>query len=176
MDTQENNHFGYIYTLMLTLADVTPPSDQLELMDMHMLDHQLVNFIQQVLENTDQSFYQNNMTESTNDFFSRPAYPQYATDSLGYPEITTITKLVGYTVVRMQNAQSKSSHTLPCMLPSLLFSAAFAMPRGQGHGHCLVTRSRVSSIILEVEPNPLSLDLSQKRQSSLYFSPILLST
>ncbi len=50
-------------------------------------------------------------------------------------EITTITKLVAYTAVKTQNAQSKSSHTLPCMSPSLLFSVAFAMPHGQGHGH-----------------------------------------
>jgi hypothetical protein len=81
--TPENNRFGYIYTVNND-SEITPPSDQLELMDVHMLDHQLVNFMQQVLENADQSFYQNN-TETANNFFSRPAYPQCAIDSLGYP-------------------------------------------------------------------------------------------
>jgi hypothetical protein len=61
------------------MTDITPPSDQLESMDMHMLNHQLVNFMQQVLENMDQSFYQNN-TESTNNF--SPDLP-----TLGVPSI-----------------------------------------------------------------------------------------
>jgi hypothetical protein len=121
-EAPENNHFGYIYTINDN-SDITPPSDQLESMDMHMLNHQLVNFMQQVLENANQSL---------NDFFLGPAYPQYAINSLGY---STITKLVGYTGVKTQNAQSKSSRTLPCVSPSLPFSAAFATPRGQGRGH-----------------------------------------
>ena len=83
MEMPENNRFGYVYTINDD-SDVTPPSNQLESMDVYMLDHQLVNFMQQVLENADQSFYQNN-TESANDFFSGPAYPQCAIDSLGYP-------------------------------------------------------------------------------------------
>jgi SAM-dependent MidA family methyltransferase len=41
-------------------------------MDTYMLDHQLLNFMQQVLEGTDQSFYQNN-TDIANDFFTGPA-------------------------------------------------------------------------------------------------------
>jgi hypothetical protein len=41
-------------------SDLTPPNDQLELMDAYMLHHQLLNFMQQVLEGTNQSFYQNN--------------------------------------------------------------------------------------------------------------------
>jgi hypothetical protein len=81
-EVPENNHFGYIYTINDN-SDITPPSDQLESMDMHMLNHQLVNFMQQVLENANQSFYQNN-TESANDFFLGPAYPQCAINSLGY--------------------------------------------------------------------------------------------
>jgi hypothetical protein len=46
-------------------------------MDAYMLDHQLLNFMQQVLEGTDQSFYQKN-TDIANDFFAGPAYPQCA--------------------------------------------------------------------------------------------------
>jgi hypothetical protein len=81
-EAPENNHFRYVYTINDD-SDITPPSDPLESMDMHMLNHQLVNFMQQVLENTNQSFYQNN-AESANDFFLGPAYPQCTINSLGY--------------------------------------------------------------------------------------------
>jgi hypothetical protein len=133
-EAPENNHFRYVYTINDD-SDITPPSDQLESMDMHMLNHQLVNFMQQVLENANQSFYRQNNTESANDFFLGPAYPQCASIPLATLETTTITKLVGYTGVKTQNAQSKSSRTLPCVSPSLLFPAAFATPRGQRRGH-----------------------------------------
>jgi hypothetical protein len=66
MEHLENNKFRYIYIIDDDL-DLTPPNDQLELMDAYMLDHQLLNFMQQVLEGADQLFYQNN-TDIANDF------------------------------------------------------------------------------------------------------------
>jgi hypothetical protein len=80
-----NNKFRYAYiNIADNDLDLTPPDDQLELMDAYMLDHQLLNFMQQVLEGTDQSFYRNN-TDIANDFFAGPAYAQFAIDALGYP-------------------------------------------------------------------------------------------
>jgi hypothetical protein len=84
MEHPENNKVGYAY-IIDDDSDLTPPDDQLELMDAYMLDQQLLNFMQQVLEGADQSFYQNN-TDVANDFFAGPAYPQCAIDhALGYP-------------------------------------------------------------------------------------------
>ena len=58
-------------------------------MDAHMLDQQLVNLMQQIFENADQSFYQANAEiandEIANDFFTGPGYPQCAVITLGYP-------------------------------------------------------------------------------------------
>ena len=83
MEHPENNKFGYAY-IIDDDSDLTPPNDQLELMDAYMLHHQLLTFMQQVLEATNQSFCQNN-TDIANDFFAGPAaYPQCAIDALGY--------------------------------------------------------------------------------------------
>jgi len=87
MERPENNKFGYAY-IVDDDSDLTPPDDQLESMDAYMLDHQLLNFMQQVLEGADQSFYQNN-TDIANDFFAGPFYPQCAIDALGYPGNST---------------------------------------------------------------------------------------
>jgi hypothetical protein len=63
---QNSNKFGYAY-IIDDDSDLTPPNDQqLELMDTYMLDQQLPNFMQQVLEGADQSFYQNNSTDIAN--------------------------------------------------------------------------------------------------------------
>jgi hypothetical protein len=56
MEHLENNKFGYAY-IIDNDSDLTPPDDQLESMDAYMLDHQLLNFMQQVLEGADQLFY-----------------------------------------------------------------------------------------------------------------------
>jgi hypothetical protein len=74
MERPESNKVGYAYIIDDDL-DLTPPDDQLESMDAYMLDQQLLNFMQQVLEGADQSFYQTN-TDIANDFFAGPAYPQ----------------------------------------------------------------------------------------------------
>jgi hypothetical protein len=68
----------------MTWTSLPPPNDQLELMDAYMLDHQLLNFMQHVLEGADQSFSQNN-ADIANDFFAGPAYRQCTIDALGYP-------------------------------------------------------------------------------------------
>jgi hypothetical protein len=86
MERPENNRFGYAY-IIDDDPDLTPPDDQLEAMNAYMLDHQLLNFMQKVLEGADQSFYQNN-TDIANDFFAGPMYPQCAIDTLGYPANT----------------------------------------------------------------------------------------
>jgi len=83
MENPEHNQFGYVYAIGEE-SNITPPDDQLELMDAYMLDQQLVNLMQQVFENADQSFYQAN-TEIANDFFAGPGYPQCAVVTLGYP-------------------------------------------------------------------------------------------
>jgi hypothetical protein len=49
MERPENNRFGYAY-IIDDDSDLTPPNDQLESMNAYMLDHQLLNFMQQVLE------------------------------------------------------------------------------------------------------------------------------
>jgi hypothetical protein len=75
--------------------DLTPPDDQLESMDTYMHDHQLLNFMQQVLEGADQSFYQNN-TDIANDFFAGPAYPpavRHCLMHLATPATTPTTKI-----------------------------------------------------------------------------------
>ena len=83
MEDPERNRFGYVYAIGEE-SDVTPPDGHLESMDKYMLDQQLVNFMQQVFENSDQSFYQAN-TAIANDFFAGPVYPQCAIMTLGYP-------------------------------------------------------------------------------------------
>jgi hypothetical protein len=57
MEHPENNKFGYTY-IIDDDSDLIPPDDQLESMDAYMLVQQLLNFMQQVLEGADQSFYQ----------------------------------------------------------------------------------------------------------------------
>jgi hypothetical protein len=92
MECLENNKFGYAY-IIDDDSDLTPPNDQRELMDAYyMLHHQLLNFIQEVLEGTDQSFYQNN-TDIANDFFTGPAYLQCTIDAFGYPATMPTTKI-----------------------------------------------------------------------------------
>jgi hypothetical protein len=83
MEQPVHNKYNYVFTVDDD-SDVTRPEQHLESMDMHILDQPLVNFMQQVLDSADQSFYGNNI-ETANDFFLGPTYPQCAIDSLGYP-------------------------------------------------------------------------------------------
>jgi len=53
-------------------------------MDAYVQDDMIVNIIVNVYETTDENWYSNNRA-STLDFFSGPAFPQYAIDMLGYP-------------------------------------------------------------------------------------------
>jgi hypothetical protein len=87
MEHPENNKFGYAYVVDDD-SDLTPPDDQLEPMDAHLLDHQLLNFMQQTLEGADESFYYNN-ADIAKDFFGGPIFPQCAVDALGYPGSAT---------------------------------------------------------------------------------------
>jgi hypothetical protein len=64
-------------------------------MDVHMLNHQLVNFMQQVLENADQSFYQNN-DESANDFFSWPVWAKKSHGSMPHYMMECIDAVASY--------------------------------------------------------------------------------
>ena len=83
MERPENNRFGY-ERVVDDDSDLTPPDDQLESMDAYLLDHQLLNFMQQTLEGADESFCHNN-ADIANDFFGGPLFPQCAVDALGYP-------------------------------------------------------------------------------------------
>jgi hypothetical protein len=91
MECLENNKFGYTY-IIDDDSDLTPPNDQLESMDTYMLDQQLLNFMQQVLEGADQSFYQNN-TDIANDFLPGPAYRSAPLMHLATPATMPTTKI-----------------------------------------------------------------------------------
>jgi hypothetical protein len=80
----ENNKFGYDYVVNDT-SDLTPSnSEDLEPMDYYVQDDTILNIINIVYEDTDQSWYHKNR-DSALTFFSGPTFPQWAVEKLGYP-------------------------------------------------------------------------------------------
>jgi hypothetical protein len=59
-------------------------SEDLEPMDYYIQDDMIVNIIDIVYEDTDQSWYDKNRDNALT-FFSGPIFPQWAIEKLGYP-------------------------------------------------------------------------------------------